>query len=179
MSQNTDTKQAARDAADKVAEDGRNLAGDVREHAEQFAEAKKDEVADRVGGFAETLRGTSDDLRDRDEETVAGLADTAADQIDRVSRALRQKDVGAMFQEANDLARAHPALFLGGAVALGFMAGRFIRASAPEDDLSGFRNPDHGTRYDLAEPVPTATTAGQPGDVRTNTDMDRPDGPTV
>ncbi len=179
MSQNKDTKQAARDAADKVAEDGRDLAGDMRDHAEAIAQTKKDEVADRVGGFAETLRGTSDDLRDRDEDTVAGLADTAADQIDRVSRALRQKDVGAMFQEANDLARAHPALFLGGAVALGFMAGRFIRASAPQDDaISGYENPDHGTRYDLATPVPPAP-AGGPADVRTNTDMGRPNGPKV
>ena len=127
-------------AAAQLKEDGRGIAHDMREHAEDYAEAQKDHVAHRVGTIAETLRDTSGKLRKQDEAAAAGLTDTAADQLDRVSRALREKDVGTMFAEASDLARSHPAIFLGGAVALGFLAGRFLRASGEhrhDDDNDG------------------------------------------
>lgn len=127
--------------ASQLKEDGRGIAHDLRDHAEDYAEAQKDHVADRVGSIADTLRETSGKLRKQEESAVAGLTDGAADQLDRVSRALREKDIGTMFGEASDLARSHPAIFLGGAVALGFIAGRFLRASGErvhDDDTVGF-----------------------------------------
>lgn len=115
--------------ASRLKADGGALIDDVKGHAEEFGEAQKDQIADRVGGIAETLRDTSKKFRKKDETTAAGLTDTAADQLDRMSASLRQKDLSTMLSEASDLARSHPAIFLGGAVALGFIAGRFLRAS--------------------------------------------------
>ncbi len=120
--------------AEQLKDDGHSLVKDAREHAEAYAEAQKDHVAGRIGGVADALRDTSRKLRNQDEEAVAGLTDTAADQLERASVALRQKDLGTMLSEASDLARSHPAIFLGGAVALGFVAGRFLRAGGEPDD---------------------------------------------
>lgn len=136
----TSGESEIKSTAAQLKDDGRGVAHDLREHAEDYAEAQKDHVAQRVGTIAETLRDTSGKLRKQDESAAAGLTDTAADQLDRVSRALREKDVGTMFSEASDLARSHPAIFLGGAVALGFIAGRFLRASGERshhDDNDG------------------------------------------
>jgi len=119
--------------AERLKADGSALIDDLKGHAEEFGEAQKGEFADRVGGIAEALRDTSKKLRKQEEGTVAGLTDTAADQLDRVSATLRNKDLTTMFSEASDLARSHPAIFLGGAVALGFLAGRFLRASGEQD----------------------------------------------
>lgn len=130
-----------KETARQLKEEGRGLAHDLRGHAEEYAQAQKAQVARRVSTLAETLRDTSGKLRQRDETAVASLTGSAADQLDRVSRSLREKDVGTMFAEASDLARSHPAIFLGGTVALGFIAGRFLRASGEriheQDDTFG------------------------------------------
>lgn len=119
-----------KETARQLKDDGRGIAQDLRNDAEDYAETQKDHAAARVGTIAEMLRDTSGKLRNKEETTVAGLTETAAEQLDRVSRALREKNVRTMFAEASDLARGHPAIFLGGAVALGFVAGRFLRASS-------------------------------------------------
>ena len=119
--------------AKRLKADGSALIDDLKGHAEEYGEAQKDHFADRVGGIAETLRDTSKKFRKQEEGAAAGLTDTAADQLDRVSATLRQKDLSTMFAEASDLARSHPAIFLGGAVALGFVAGRFLRASSERE----------------------------------------------
>ena len=119
--------------AERLKADGSALIDDLKGHAEEFGEAQKDQFANRVGGIADTLRDTSKKLRSQEEGTVAGLTDSAADQLERVSASLRNNDLPTMFSEASDLARSHPAIFLGGAVALGFLAGRFLRASSEHD----------------------------------------------
>ena len=119
--------------AERLKADGSALIDDLKGHAEDFGEAQKDQFANRVGGIADTLRDTSKKLRSQEEGTVAGLTNSAADQLERVSASLRNKDLPTMFSEASDLARSHPAIFLGGAVALGFLAGRFLRASSEHD----------------------------------------------
>jgi hypothetical protein len=118
--------------AERLKADGSALVDDLKGQAEEYGEVRKDQFADRVGGIADTLRSTSKKFRKQDEGAAAGLTDTAADQLDRVSASLRNKDLSTMMSEASDLARSHPAIFLGGAVALGFVAGRFLRASSEE-----------------------------------------------
>lgn len=118
--------------AERLKADGSALIDDLKGHAAEFGEARKDQFADRIGGIADTLRDTSGKLRRQEEGAVAGLTDGAADQLERVSASLRNKDLATMLSEASDLARSHPAIFLGGAVALGFVAGRFLHASGEE-----------------------------------------------
>lgn len=141
MTQNSTSPDACGDAGpdlgaakSRLKDDGRHLAEDVRHHAEDYAEAQKAHVADRADGIADSLRETSGSLRDRREAGVASLTDGAADQLERLSGLLREKDLGTLSAEAGDLARRHPAVFLGGAVALGFLAGRFLRASGERLD---------------------------------------------
>ena len=147
-SSGTSAQSEVKHTAERLKADGSALIHDLKGQAEEFGEQRKDQFADRVGGIAEALRDTSKKLRNQEEGAVAGLTDTAADQLDRMSSSLRGKDLSTMFSEDSDLARHHPAIFLGGAVALGFLAGRFLRASTEHDHEHAYEQ----GRADLATP---------------------------
>jgi hypothetical protein len=119
---------------DEVKQEGRRAAEHVRDDVERLGETQKDRVADRIGNVAGTMRGASEDLRTKEENVAAGLADTAADHLQKFSDSLVRKDLGTLFDDASDLARRYPAIFLGGAVMLGFMAARFAKSSRRDDD---------------------------------------------
>jgi len=108
------------------------LFGDVRHAAEEMLEERKDRAAQSVHGFAEALRRTADNLRGEN-ETVARYAERAAETVDRFSETLHGRRFGEMVAELDELARRQPALFLIGAVAAGFVAGRFMAGSAERE----------------------------------------------
>ena len=55
----------------------------------------------------------------------------AAKGIDRAADYFDQHDLNAMYHDVEDLARRNPAIFLGGAFALGFLAARFLKSTKP------------------------------------------------
>jgi hypothetical protein len=61
----------------------------------------------------------------------------AADQIDSFSRSLREKDVNELLDDAQQLARRQPALFIGGAFVLGLIGARFFKSSAQSNGSAG------------------------------------------
>ena len=138
------TEPGVQGIGEELKHEGRRIADDVRAQATSYAEAQKEHVAERMEGVASTLRDASKGLHEREEEAAAGLTESAADQIERVSHLLRERNLANLVHEASDLARRHPAIFLGAAVALGFLAGRFVRASS-----------EHG-RNDAVEEPPFA-----------------------
>jgi hypothetical protein len=67
-----------------------------------------------------------------DEQRQRGLADyvnQAADRIDSFARTLENKDLGEIVDNVQSFARRHPALFVGGAFAIGIIAARFMLSS--------------------------------------------------
>lgn len=124
------------------------IAGRVREQATAQLSRQKDRATDGLGTVAQAVRDTTQHLRNQQHDTVAQYAEQAAQQIENFSERLRSKDIGELMQDAQQLARRQPALFVGGAFALGLLGARFLKSSAP----SG------GWRRDL--PVPYETTGG-------------------
>jgi hypothetical protein len=91
---------------------------------------QKDWAAESVGSIAEAVRQTSHQLRQQDQRAVAEYADIAANEIDRLSTYLQESDLGDLVGEVESFARRQPALFLGGALILGFMGARFLKSSS-------------------------------------------------
>lgn len=85
-------------------------------------------AADVLHQVAEAVRKSGDEIRG-DQPQVASLTETAARQVDRASDFLRGTDVEGVVHEVETFARRQPVLFLGGAVALGALAARFLKAS--------------------------------------------------
>ena len=113
---------------------GEGLIGRAREQATSQLNTQKNKATDGLGTVASAVRQTTDRLRSDNHDTVAHYAEQAADQIERLSERIRGKDVSELLNDAQQLARRRPALFVGGAFAVGLLGARFMKSSAESDD---------------------------------------------
>jgi len=114
---------------DQAKEKTSQVVGQVQEQAKSQLTTQKDRAAEGLGSMALALRQTSQQLQDQNNAPVAQVTNTAADQIEKVSNFLRERDLNDMVIEVERFARRQPALFLGGALALGLIGARFLRSS--------------------------------------------------
>jgi hypothetical protein len=72
-------------------------------------------------------------LRDQGQQAaVPQYLSSAADQVDRLSHYLRSTDLRQMAEGVERFARRQPAIFIGGAFALGLLGARFLKSSRPQ-----------------------------------------------
>lgn len=116
--------------------DGSSIVGKVKEQAAAQLSSQKERATDSLGSVAQAVRQTTQHLRDNQHETVARYAEQTAEQIERFSQRLKDKDIGELLNDAQRLARRQPALFIGGAFALGLIGARFLKSSSPEGESS-------------------------------------------
>jgi hypothetical protein len=152
-------------------------AGQVSQQAKQQAtlrlESQKGQVVDSLVTVAQALRQTGQHLHEQEQTAVGGYVEQAAERMESVTNYLRVRDVPQLLAETQDFARRRPGLFVGGAVALGFLGARFLMSSgqraAPEQTSgigspytpsfgqSGFEPSGRGSRTDAATSPPTAS----------------------
>jgi len=124
------TKNQMQDMAQQAKETAGNLVGQARTQVKTQLTTQKEKAAESLGGVAEAIRQTGTQLNEQDQPAPVGrYVNQAADVIDNVAQYLRTKDIDEMFHQAEDLARRQPAVFIGAAFALGFMAARFLKSS--------------------------------------------------
>ncbi|MGR3465924.1 hypothetical protein [Limimaricola sp.] len=187
-----DAKSGAAEFADTARERARDMANEARERAYEYGRDYKDEAANETSKIANALRKAADDLHDGSpqERVFAKLADTVADTAD----GMREMELDEMAYAVNDFARRNSAAFLGGAALLGFVAARFMKASARHDDYrlrggsGGYGQGGHSAPdvtpndYDdddrVSRPVPTSepvtSAAPRPAPTTTTQPASRP-----
>ena len=115
------------------------------------------------------LRETGQQLRNQGQGPVADYADKAADQVERFAGYLRENDVDSLLNDGRNFARRNPAVFLGGAATLGFLATRFLKSSSDEGssaDYGYYRSPPAATsRASVTYGTEEPTTALPPSDL--------------
>lgn len=114
--------------------------GQVKEKATNAIEGKKSDLAQGLGGVASTIRQLGDTLKSGDApESVVNLTtqygDSLARQVEQFSGYLEKHNVADMMRDVERFARRNPALFLGGAFALGLLGARFLKSSNPNQAL--------------------------------------------
>ena len=109
----------------------------IKDRAAAQINSQKDRATDGLGTMAQAVRQSTQQLREQHHETVASYVEQAADHIERLSQRLRQKDVGTLLADAQQLARRQPALFVGSAFALGVIVARFLKSSPPIEQRYG------------------------------------------
>jgi len=130
----------AKNLASQVADEASAAAGEVAEQAKaQIAEQaerfkgiageQKDLFAEQIGGVASAMDKVAGELESTS-STSARYARMIADNADKMSATIRDNDVDALFNMAQDFGRRQPAAFLGAAALLGFAASRFLMATA-------------------------------------------------
>jgi len=96
--------------------------------AESMLEEQRQQVAQKVSGIAEALRSAANSLEQSQNRALAGYVDQAADQVESISRTVRERRWNEIVADTEDFARRQPTLFVVGAVATGFLVGRFLWA---------------------------------------------------
>src|SRR4051794_18025748 len=116
--------------------DGRNNAAGgagimdkVKDGAVSQLSTQKDRATDGIGSVAQAVRQSTQQLRDQRHDTIAEYVDQAAAQLERFSKTLKEKNVSELLDEAQRFARRNPALFIGGAFAIGLLSARFLKSS--------------------------------------------------
>ncbi len=133
--------RSARDAMDEAIGDDelsdlgertRNVAGrfveDVRDAATRLLEDQKTRAAESVHGLADALHRTAEALSEEN-ASVAQLTDRVAERIEAAGARFRERSWSDILADAEDFAHRRPAMFMIGAVALGFALGRVMAAS--------------------------------------------------
>jgi hypothetical protein len=124
-----------------------SIVGRVRDRATEQLNTQKNKATEGLGSVAHAVRDTTQRLRDENHDTVARFVEQAADQIERFSSGLKNKDVGELVNDAQRLARRQPALFVGGAFAVGLLSARFLKSSSPRDSYDRSYEALEGTDY--------------------------------
>ena len=128
-----DMKDQARELKDQVKGEARSVLDDAKGTARARIGEQQQAAATGVGDFARALREAA--RNSGDSNTLASrAAETAAERLERLSGALKGKDIDSVVRDAESFARREPMLFLGASVALGFLAMRLLKGAAPSTD---------------------------------------------
>lgn len=141
---------AVSDAMDRAQDQASRVADQARDVGRSLAESQKARAAEGLQNVAQALRQTSQTMQQKDQGAVSSYLHQAADRVEQFSGYLRNNQVGHIVDDVESFARRQPALFLGGAFALGLLAARFLKSNRPS-----------GQRYPPSYRGPSSQRSGQ------------------
>ena len=144
-------KQQAREGAQAVQAKAGSAFGQVRGRLREQIDQRSTNAGEQVHSTANDVRGVAEELRRQGKETPARLAEQVADRVDSLGSYLRNSDGERMLGDVERYARKQPWAVAAGAVALGFVASRFLKAfsgrryeSSSTATAGDFRSADGG-----------------------------------
>jgi hypothetical protein len=126
----------------------------ARAAAESLLREQKQQVADRVSGIADALHGAARSLDQSQNRVIARHIRQAGDQVESLTRNLQERRWNELIADTEEFARRQPTWFVLGAVATGFLIGRFLSTA-----MSGENQPSSETRAVQRETTRAVTAA--------------------
>lgn len=158
-------------STETLKQQGRETVHEVSEAAQHQAEGyfnqQRDYAAEQSHKLTSVLQKMADEFDNQQQPFFSKQAKKFADTTERFSHNLRGKDLRNVCHEAQSFSRREPALFMGGLIAAGFLATRFLRSSGQHSHSEGshhhYSNPtdERSTGLPMQENVP----AGQASSV--------------
>lgn len=118
-----------KEEAAAIGEEAKEQIAAVAEKAKGMAEDQKQLVVDQLSGVSSALDKVAGELESQGEGT-AHYVRMIADGADKLTSTVRSNSVDDMLAMAQDFGRQQPVAFMGAAALLGFVASRFLVASA-------------------------------------------------
>ena len=135
----------------------KETAGQAYEKVTDKAADKLDEqkvtISEGLSTVADSVRKVSDDLGTADSglaEKASKYTSTAARKIEDAAGYLETRNVRDMARDLEGFARRNPALFIGAAFGLGFLAARFLKSTPPS-----YKEAHAGAEFAAAESAPS------------------------
>lgn len=122
------TAQAARETTAKIKTAASDTVARAKDEAGRMAEQRKEQTADRVGGYGEALHESARSFENQD-PNIAWFAHRMADRIQGAADYVRTSDFSRIRADTEDVARRHPAAFFGGLFVAGLVLGNVLKAS--------------------------------------------------
>jgi hypothetical protein len=123
------TKQAAQQIGDRLSETAAEAADRGKEQGQKFLDQQKDKVASEISAYSEAARRAADRLDSDSDTNLSRYVSSAADHLDRLGRRIRERSVGGLMDDVEDIARQRPEIFYGGLFVAGLATARFLKAS--------------------------------------------------
>ncbi len=136
-----------RGTLDEAKHQASRLSDEAQRRARSLVDRQKESAAATVGGWANALRAAARQLDEQEQGGAGRYMEWAAEGIERFSHSLREQDLDSLLHQTEDFARRQPAVLVGGAVALGFLASRFLKSSAERRRGAGGYGGRSGSSY--------------------------------
>ena len=125
-----DAQAKAQQAAGQAQEKVQAAAGQAQAKIREQLDQRSSQLAEQAQQQASDLKSVSAALRDQGKDRPAQMVDRLAGYAQQAGTYLRDTDADSMLSDAEDLGRRKPAAVAAGALALGLVASRFLKASS-------------------------------------------------
>lgn len=159
-----DVRRSAQEAADGIRREAQSLAETAAKDARDVAEQGKGRMAAQMATVGAAINRAAEDLEHHGQPMLASYARHLGQGVEQASHTVHEKQVEDLIGMVGDFARRQPAMFIGGAALLGFLASRFAKSSAQHVHNAGAdatsRQPLTGQPA-IREPWPIASGAAR------------------
>jgi len=126
-------KEVAGDVAAQAKSHAQAAASQAKDKASAQVDERTTQLGQRVEGQADALGGVAETLRKQGNEGPAKVAEQAGERVKGAAEYLQQADGEQLVEAASNFARENPAAAAAVGAAAGFVAGRVLKASRPDD----------------------------------------------
>jgi len=153
----SEVKQGLKKAAQQLRTAASDTASQAREKAQQFASDRQQTAAQRISGYSSAIHDSAKSLEAED-PNIAYFTHGAADRLEKVAEYVRSCDLAKLRDDAETVARKHPALFFGGVFVAGLVLGNVLKASSSRGTST-----HNGKDFDAGRDEARPETASSPG----------------
>lgn len=142
-------------AGQTLMDESRERFGEARGHLQSLMHQQTGRAADRLGNVAEALHMAAQKMAEENSDsTVARYTDDAASRVDGFANMLRDANIDDVIAEVEGFARRRPEVFVGAAMAAGFLFARFVKSADQPSRSRGLgllgQHPDRSGRSDFS-----------------------------
>lgn len=140
----------------------RQASQEAKQQATQALDENRDRAADELDKIAQAARAAASELEDRQDEGLSNYVSDMARSIGSLANSLREKSMDDLVQDAKQMARNNPTLFLAGSIAIGLGLSRFAKASGhrSSEERVSVRESDFGASAESAYPPVSGSASG-------------------
>jgi ElaB/YqjD/DUF883 family membrane-anchored ribosome-binding protein len=124
-----DVADTVKHEAAALGEEAKSQLAEVADKAKGMAEDQKEVIVNQLDGVSSSLDKVAGELEEKGEST-AHYVRMVADGASKLTSTVRDNNVDEIMAMAEDFGRKQPVAFMGAAALLGFVASRFMVASA-------------------------------------------------
>ena len=134
------TREVKEQVMQKAADLTRAVSEGVRDEANKFFDEQKGKLGAKAHRVAKAINQAAHALHAVKADNIAEAVDSAGGRVEQAAGYVEERSLSDLMADAEDVARRHPGIMLGGLFVTGLVAARFIKASASRDESDGERN---------------------------------------